>query len=178
MGCETSLLNVLETLSRLIESNPKIMPMRGPNKHKNLAKEKNFPVAVKRSRKRRVGLGNPLTSSLMAIPTMEATITPTMTIRAEIRRNRVLLNWSSISFLKIVRIPCTSDLLKVLHVNLFEGVVFFVHTQLVPAQLLNGTHSDQIPLDHDAHSVTDPLHLLEKMGGKEDGHLLFFAQGS
>src|SRR5512136_2824926 len=122
------------------------MPMRGPKKPKNWAKEKNFPVAVKRSRKRRVGLGNPLTSSLMAIPTMAATITPTMTMRAEIRGNRVLLNWSSISFLKIVRIPCTSDLLKVLHVNLFEGVALSVHTQLAPGQLLNGTHSDQSPL--------------------------------
>jgi hypothetical protein len=57
----------------------------------NWTKEKSFPVEVKSRRKRRVGLAIPLTSSWMPMPTIEAIITPTMTIRAEIRRNRVLL---------------------------------------------------------------------------------------
>ena len=42
----------------------------------------------------------------MDMPTIEAMITPTMTISAVISRNRVLLKWSSISFWYIVKIPC------------------------------------------------------------------------
>ena len=57
----------------------------------NWTKEKSFPVEVKSIRKMSVGLAIPLISSWMPMPTMEAMITPTITISAEMRRNRVLL---------------------------------------------------------------------------------------
>jgi len=41
----------------------------------------------------------------MDMPTIEAIITPTMTISAVISRNRMLLKWSSISFRYIAKIP-------------------------------------------------------------------------
>ena len=42
----------------------------------------------------------------MDMPTIEAMMTPTMTISAVMRRNRMLLKWSSISFRYMVKIPC------------------------------------------------------------------------
>jgi hypothetical protein len=75
----------------LIESNPRKIPIRGPKNPINWTKEKSFPVAVKSRRKRRVGLAIPFVSSWIPIPTMEAMITPTITISDEIRRKRVLL---------------------------------------------------------------------------------------
>ena len=103
---------------------------------------------------------------------MEAMITPTITINADIRRNRVLLKWSSNSFRKMVKIPCNLGLLEILHVDLFECIRFLlIQSQLFLGEFLNGTCGDQIPLDHDPDPVADPLDLIEQMGGKKDGHL-------
>jgi hypothetical protein len=100
----------------------------------------------------------------MAMPTIEAMMTPTMTMRAEIRRNLVLLNWSSISFLKIVKIPCTSDLLKVFHVDLFEGIPFLIDAQFIFRQFLDGAHRHQTSLDHNPYAIGYFLNLLKQMG--------------
>src|SRR4030042_1967341 len=171
MGCEASLLSVRETLSRLIESNPRKMPMRGPKKPMNWTKEKSFPVEVKSHKKRRVGFAIPFDSSWMPMPTMEAMITPTITINAEIRRNRTLLKWSSNSFLNRVKIPCKLSLLEILHVELFESIMFFFHAQLFLGQLLNGPNRYQIPFDHDPYPITNPLNLIKKVGGEENGNI-------
>src|SRR4030043_1437873 len=157
MGCESSLLNVLETRSRLTESKPRKMPIRGPKKPMNWTKEKSFPVEVKSHKKRRVGFALPLDSSWMPMPTMEAMITPTITTNAEIRRNRTLLKWSSNSFLNKVKIPCKLSLLEIFHVELFEGIMFFFHSQLLLGQFLNGPDRHQIPFDHDPYPITNPL---------------------
>src|SRR4030043_2423864 len=130
MGCDANLLRVRETLSRLIESNPRKMPMRGPKKPMNWTKEKSFPVEVKSHKKRRVGFAAPFDSSWMPMPTMEAMITPTITINAEMRRNRTLLKWSSSSFLNKVKIPRKLSLLEIFHVDFFKGIMFFFHSQL------------------------------------------------
>ncbi len=58
----------------------------------------------------------------MPMPTIDAMMTPIMTISAVMMRNRMLLKWSSISFRYMVKIPCTSGLLEIFHVDLFEGV--------------------------------------------------------
>ncbi len=43
----------------------------------------------------------------MPMPTIDAMMTPIMTISAVMMRNRMLLKWSSISFRYMVKIPCT-----------------------------------------------------------------------
>src|SRR4030042_1517432 len=177
MGWEASLLNVRETLSRLIEANPRKMPMRGPKKPMNCTKEKSFPVEVNSHKKRRVGFAAPFDSSWMPMPTIEAMITPTITINAEIRRNRTLLKWSSSSFLNKVKIPRKLSLLEIFHVDFFEGIMFLVHTQRFPGQFLNRPNRHQIPFDHDPHSIINPLNLVQKVGGEKNGNIFLPAQG-
>ena len=123
------------------------------------------------------GLAIPFNSSRIAIPTMDVMITPTITMRAEMRRNRRLLKWSPISFLNIVKIPYNLGLLKVLHIDLFKRIVFLAQSQLFLRQFLNGTDRHQIPIDHNPHPVTDLLNLIEQMGGKKESDILFPAQG-
>src|SRR4030043_416007 len=159
MGCEANLLSVRETLSRLIESNPRKIPMRGPKKPMNWTKEKSFPVEVKSHKKRRVGFAAPFDSSWMPMPTMEAMITPTITINAEMRRNRTLLKWSSNSFLNKVKIPCNLNLLEIFHIELFERVMFLINAQFLLSKLLNRPDRHQIPFDHDPYPLANPLNL-------------------
>src|SRR4030042_970403 len=113
----------------------------------------------------------------MPMPTIEAMITPTIMINAEIRRNRMLLKWSSISFLNIVNIPCNLGLLKILHIDLFKRVMFLIDTQLFLSQFLNGPDSHKIPFDHDPHSIANPLDLVEEVGGEKNGNIFFPAPG-
>src|SRR4030042_4672988 len=177
MGWEASWLSVRETLSRLIASNPRKIPMRGPKKPINWTKEKSCPVGVKSPKKRRVGFAIPFDSSWMPMPTMEAMITPTIKINAEMIRNRTLLKWSSNSFLNKVKIPCKLSLLEIFHIELFEGIMFFFHAQLFLGQFLNGPDRYQIPLDHDPHPITNPLDLIQAVGGEENGNIPIPAQG-
>src|SRR4030042_1699842 len=177
MGWEASLLNVRETLSRLIESNPRKMPMRGPKKPMNCTKEKSFPVGVKSPKKRRVGFAAPFDSSWMPMPTIEAMITPTITINAEMRRNRTLLKWSSSSFLNKVKIPRKLSLLEIFHVDFFKRVMFLINAQFLLSKLLNRPDRHQIPFDHDPYPIANPLNLIQKVGGKKDGNILIPAQG-
>src|SRR4030042_6862574 len=176
MGWEASWLSVRETLSRLIASNPRKIPMRGPKKPINWTKEKSCPVEVKSHKKRRVGFAIPFDSSWMPMPTMEAMITPTIKINAEMIRNRTLLKWSSSSFLNRVKIPCKLSLLEIFHIEFFEGIMFFFHAQFFLGQFLNGPDRHQIPFDHDPYSITNPLNLIKEVGGEEDGNILFLAQ--
>src|SRR4030067_1119938 len=115
----------------------------------------------------------------MPIPTMEAMITPTITINVEIRRNRVLLKWSSNSFRKMVNIPCNLGLLKILHIDLFQCIILFIiQTQLFLGQFFDGTDGHELPFDHDPDSITDPLDLIKQMGRQKNGNLSVPAEGA
>src|SRR5512139_2830518 len=105
------------------------------------------------------------------MPTIEAMITPTMTINAEIRRNRMLLKCSSISFLKMVKIPCNLGLLKILHIDFFKGIMLFINAQFLFSQFFNGAHGHQISFDHDSYSIAYPLNLIEKVGGEKNSNI-------
>src|SRR4030042_6330226 len=114
----------------------------------------------------------------MPIPTMEAMITPTITINVEIRRNRVLLKWSSNSFRKMVHIPCNLGLLKILHINLFQCIIFFViQPQFFLSQFSDRADGHKFSFDHDPDPIAYLLDLIEEMGGQEHGHLSISAQG-
>src|SRR4030043_2218756 len=110
------------------------------------------------------------------MPTIEAMITPTITINAEIKRNRMLLKWSSISFLKMGKIPVNLGLLKILHIDFFKGIMFLIDAQLLLGQFINGTHGHQIPFDHDPHPIADPLNLIQKVGGKKNRDIFLPAE--
>src|SRR3990172_8591417 len=100
-----------------------------------------------------------------------------MTISADMSRNRVLLKWSSISFLKIATMPCNLCLLKYFHINIFKGVILRFNPQFL-CQFLDGAHCHQISLDHDSNAVNDTLDLSRQMRRKEDRDVLFPAEGS
>src|SRR4030065_2100772 len=107
------------------------------------------------------------------MPTIEAMITPTITINAEIKRNRMLLKWSSISFRNMVKIPCNLGLLKILHIDFFKCVMLFINPQFLFSQFFNRTHGDQFPFDHDPDPIAYPLNLIEKVRGEEKGNIFF-----
>src|SRR4030042_3204468 len=117
----------------------------------------------------RVCFAIPFNSSWILMPTMEAIITPTITINAKIRRNRVLLKWSSISFLNMTKIPCNLSLLKIFHIDLFECIMFFLNSQFFLGQFLNGTPCHPLSFDHDSYPITDPLNLIKEVGRAKNG---------
>jgi len=61
---------VREARSRLMASNPRINPMRGPKKAMNCTSENNAPVDVKSKRNTIEGLANPSSSFRSPVPTM------------------------------------------------------------------------------------------------------------